>query len=340
MEKHGFFVYYIRSRALVIIFALLSALVFAVMFHAYGLPPQASSYPILVCGAIGTVLAAVDVTRAIIRHRRMISCMQAIEKAKMSETESLLALLPQPWSAEEADWRAISEILSELMRKADETAGMKYDEMVDYYTVWAHQIKTPISSVTLALRDEDSDLSRRISEEMVKIEQYVDMVMAYLRLDSESTDYVFRSCRLDDVIRSSLRRFSTQFIRRKIGLVYEQTDAVVVTDEKWLAFVIEQILSNALKYTERGQIAVTVTETDGITSLSISDTGVGIGKDDLPRIFEKGYTGKNGREDKRASGIGLWLCARICRAMSCKISAESSPAAGTTITIEFPENKS
>lgn len=154
--------------------------------------------------------------------------------------------------------------------------------------------------------------------------------MVYLRLDSESTDFVIRTYDLDGIIRAAVRPFAGEFIGRRLQLHYEPLDYRAVTDEKWLGFVIGQVLSNALKYTSRGGITISMPE-HGI--LSIRDTGMGIAPEDLPRIFERGYTGCNGRTDRRSSGIGLYLCHRVCDALGHTITARSAPGEGTEIRI-------
>ena len=204
--------------------------------------------------------------------------------------------------------------------------------MVEYYTVWAHQIKTPIASMRLQIQSEDSELSRKLDGDLNRIEAYVEMVLTFLRLDSDSTDYVIKEISLDDVIRPAIRKFSRDFISKKLTMDFEPTEASVLSDEKWLSFVIEQVISNAVKYTSSGGIRIYMAESD---VLCIEDTGIGISAEDLPRIFENGYTGFNGREDKRASGIGLYLCKRVCDNLGHKITAESEPGVGTKIMIGF-----
>lgn len=231
--------------------------------------------------------------------------------------------------------------LLEVIRKLKESGmclgdsmNMKYADMVDYYTMWAHQIKTPIASMHLILQKQDSEDSRRLRTELMRIEQYVEMVLCFLRLDSDSTDYVLKEYRLDDIIRAAIRKLAPQFIMKKLVLDYETIDKQVLTDEKWLGFVIEQVLSNSVKYTESGKVKISC---EG-SKLVISDTGIGIAPDDLPRIFDKGYTGFNGRMDRKASGIGLYLCRRICNNLGHGITAESVPGQGTTIAIELERN--
>ena len=166
--------------------------------------------------------------------------------------------------------------------------------------------------------------------DLFKIEQYVEMVMMFLKLEERSRDYVFKKYDLDSIIRETLRKFSGEFIMRKLNLAYEPSEVKVLTDEKWLSFVIEQVISNALKYTPEGSISIKLKEP---CTLCIEDTGIGIAAEDLPRIFEKGYTGLNGRADKQASGIGLYLCRRICDELGHSISAVSEPGKGTCVML-------
>ena len=212
----------------------------------------------------------------------------------------------------------------------------RYTDMLEYYTVWAHQIKTPIASMHLTLQNEDSDAARRASEDLFRIEQYVEMVLMFLRLDADSTDYVIRSYDLDAILKQAVRKFSTQFIYKKLRLSYEGVHTSVVTDEKWLLFVVEQVLSNAVKYTPAGGEITLYLESP--KTLCIRDTGCGIAPEDLPRIFEKGYTGLNGRADKSASGIGLYLCRRILKNLGHSISAQSEVGKGTVISIDLAQN--
>ena len=205
-------------------------------------------------------------------------------------------------------------------------------ETVDYYTVWAHQIKTPIAAMRLLLQDGDFPESAELKEELNRIEQYVEMVLCYLRLDADETDYVFREYDLDGIVRQVVRRHAPAFIRRKLSLAYEPLSARTVTDEKWLKFVIDQILTNALKYTKKGTISITLEEPK---TLCIADEGIGIAPEDLPRVFERGYTGINGRTQNRASGLGLYLCRRICGNLGHPISITSEPGKGTQVRIEL-----
>lgn len=174
-----------------------------------------------------------------------------------------------------------------------------------------------------------------LSGDLMRVEQYVEMVLVFLRLDSSTTDYVIRRHSLDDIVRPAVRRFAGEFIRRRLRLEYQPLDHTVVTDGKWLGFVVEQVLSNALKYTASGSVTIAMDGDD----LCIRDTGMGIAAEDLPRIFEQGFTGVNGRRDRRASGIGLYLCRRICGNLGHTIRASSVPNQGTEIRIGLGQKK-
>lgn len=300
------------------------AVLFALSFVLFRLPVRAVLYPALLCVIVGGVYLAVDFLSVLKKHKEL----QDIRKLSAAMIQSL----PEPATVAEADYIALVQSLCDEAVKLSSDAAMRYGEMTDYYTVWAHQIKTPIASMKLSLQNEDTPLARHLSSELFRIEQYVQMVLAFLRLDSVSSDYVFKTVDLDALVRSAVRKFAPDFIGKKLSLEYAPISKSVVTDEKWLSFVVEQILSNALKYTSSGGIHIYMQSED---VLCIRDSGIGIAPEDLPRIFEKGYTGRNGRVDKSASGIGLYLCRRICRNLGVEISAESTLGEGTEIRLDF-----
>ncbi len=255
------------------------------------------------------------------------------QSVQVFDPDVILEHLPAPSGLLEEDYQELLNLLCRERRELREEMEQRYREMIDYYTVWAHQIKTPIAAMRLMLQEEQTGTNiRALREELRRIEQYVEMVLCYLRLDSNSTDYVIREYDLDEIVKQAVRRHATTFIQKKLRLEYEPLDARVVTDEKWLLFVIEQVLSNALKYTDEGGIAITL---EAPKTLCIRDTGIGIAPEDLPRVFEKGYTGDNGRSDKKASGIGMYLCSRICANLGHGISVDSTPGQGTEVRIDL-----
>ena len=199
-------------------------------------------------------------------------------------------------------------------------------DMRDYYTLWAHQIKTPIAAMHL-LVDEDGEAAR----ELFKIEQYVDMLLSYIRLESDVNDLVLRPCDLDGILRAAARKYARFFIHQGLRLEIQPTGRQVLTDEKWFGFCVEQLLSNAVKYTPKGSISMYV-END---HLVIADTGIGIAPEDLPRVFERGYTGYNGRTDRKSTGIGLYLTRRVLTMLGHQIHIDARPGGGTRVHISL-----
>ncbi len=212
-------------------------------------------------------------------------------------------------------------------------ADARETELMDYYTMWAHQIKVPISAIGLLLQTDHQDIkSEPIKQELFKVEQYVEMVLHYLRIESMSSDLLLKEYDLYDLIKQAVRKYSVLFIYKKITLQMEEFSCKVITDEKWLVFVLEQILSNAIKYTKTGTIFISLDENIPKT-LVIEDTGIGIQQEDIPRIFDRGFTGYNGRMDKKSTGIGLYLTKRILSKLSHTIQVTSQVGKGTRVSI-------
>lgn len=320
------FCQYLKQRRRTFGAGQLFTLIFCISFALYQLPIRAVLYPVMLCCLIGMILLGVDFHRVKQKHRKLqqIRCL----------TDAVVNSFPSVDGVEDQDYQRIIDLLRQEQMQSQTSMNQRFADMVDYYTVWVHQIKTPIASMRLQLQNEDSALSRKLMADLFRIEQYVQMVLMYLKLDSESSDYLIKEYDLDSIIRQAVKKFSGEFINRKLQLHYESVDIKVITDEKWLSFVIEQVLSNALKYTPSGSITIFV---EPEKKLCIRDTGIGIAPEDLPRIFENGYTGYNGRVDQKASGIGLSLCKRICTNLGHCIKAESVVDEGTCITIDLSQ---
>lgn len=245
------FMQYLRQKWRVLAAFTLFAAVLAVCFALYRLPLRAVWYPLALCAALGLSLLTADFLRLRRRHEALCRLRAAPDPAQ----------LPSPAGICEEDYQTLVRALDERARRAETETDARMRAMIDYYTLWAHQIKTPISAMRLTLQSEDSDTARRLSSDLRRVEQYVEMVMVYLRLDSESTDFVIRTYDLDGIIRAAVRPFAGEFIGRRLQLHYEPLDYRAVTDEKWLGFVIGQVLSNALKYTSRGGITISMPST-------------------------------------------------------------------------------
>lgn len=317
---------YIKQKSKILLIILLFCIIFAIVFYLYKLPVEAVIYPSLLCVLFGTILIVLDFAK-IKRRYKILEKLGNMPSAMIDE-------LPSVSNINDYGYQRIIRSLQKEISQLESDSNNRFNDMVDYYTVWAHQIKTPIASMRLTLQNEDTPLSRKLLSDLFRIEQYVEMIMAFLRLDSTSSDYVFKEHNIDTIIRQAVKKYANEFIDRKISLVYNPIDYTVVTDDKWLSFVIEQILSNALKYTQKGSIKIYMNEN---MMLCIEDTGIGIAPEDLPRIFEKGYTGYNGRSDKKASGLGLYLCKRICKNLDTGITVLSEIDKGTIVRIDLKQ---
>lgn len=317
---------YLKQRGKWLLLLLCCGGVFALSFWLYHLPLAAALYSSVLCAVLvlGWFLADYRGQR---EKERKLSRLAALPDDLTEQLEGT------PGSLDEA-YGEIIRNLSHRERSAQLEQQRREADRTDYYTTWVHQIKTPISAMRLALENEDSPLSRSLGEELQRIEQYAQMALTYQRLDSVDTDYMFRVYPIDPLVRGAVRKFAAQFIRKGIRLDYVPIEKTVVTDEKWLSFVVEQLLSNALKYTQQGSVSIYM---EG-ECLCIRDTGIGIAPEDLPRIFDRGYTGCNGRTDKKATGLGLYLCRRICKNLGHTISAESIPGVGTMMKLDLSQH--
>ena len=326
MWNKGILRAYLRRWRTFLLLQLVFFVLFCLVFFLYALPLEPVLYAAVLCLMIGFAVFCRELAHYGRKRRVLRALLSCVESAAFS--------LPEPEDALEADYQALLQAVCAHRAELAAENDNRYRDLTDYFTLWAHQVKTPIAAMQLLLQSDESTHSRELSAELFKIEQYVEMVLSYLRLGSDNTDYLFRRCALDEIVRGCVRKYARLFILRKISLDFQPTQMTVLTDEKWLSFVIEQLLSNALKYTpEGGRIRILK---DGCC-LVIADNGIGIRSEDLPRVFEKGFTGFNGREDKKSTGIGLYLCRQIMNQLNHGLTITSRPGAGTRVYLQFDE---
>lgn len=262
------------------------------------------------------------------------------------------AQLPEATGDVEMLYHRLLENQSIARSESESSAAIRQSQMRDYYSMWVHQIKTPISAMKLLLEAEREELGQLIcddeqsqyllsdnmdsfEDELFRIEEYVSMALQYQRVSSTENDFVLEKVSVDGVIRDTIKKYAKIMIRRHIGINYSGTGQEVYTDGKWLAFMLEQILSNAIKYTPQGFVTIETAEEKDRFFITIKDTGIGIKAEDLPRVFEKGYTGYNGHADKKATGIGLYLCRQMADKLGHTIRMESEIGKGTKVWIGF-----
>lgn len=334
---------------------------------------------VVYAAVLDAILLLITVLVGFFRYSSKVKALSNALKRPVEEQ----AQLPEATDDVEILYHRLLENQSIARSESESSAAVRQSRMRDYYSMWVHQIKTPISAMKLLLEAEREELGQlmcdeeqsqcriadmngcnisatelNISElnasgkqqivytelsdnldsfedELFRIEEYVSMALQYQRVSSTENDFVLEKVSLDGVIRDTIKKYAKIMIRRHIGINYSGTKKQVYTDEKWLAFILEQILSNAIKYTPKGFVTIETAEETNRFFITIKDTGIGIKAEDLPRVFEKGYTGYNGHADKKATGIGLYLCRQMADKLGHTIRVESELGKGTKVWIGF-----
>ena len=332
MIKESIFSFLKIRKVLIIIFTGI-VVIFGILFYLYDIPFDAIIYGCELSFVWCAVCLFIDFYKYYKRHKLLhINREQFFDDAEQ---------LPEHMDIIEYDYQELAKELYQAKQELISKNRIAKKELLDYYGMWVHQIKTPIAALDILLQNTEQMLYQLDEKEMMleaisvsdmkmelfKIEQYVEMALNYLRVEDISSDLVFKKNELDDMVRQVIRKYAKIFISKKIKIDFKPTKACIVTDEKWFIFVLEQIISNALKYTKKGQISIYMKE----KALVIEDTGIGIPAEDLPRIFEKGFTGYNGRENKKSTGIGLYLCKNIMDKLQWNITVDSEVGSGTKI---------
>ena len=332
---------FLKIRKVPIIIFTGIVVIFGILFYLYDIPSDAIIYGCELSFAWCAVCLLIDFYKYYKRHKLLhINREQFFENAEE---------LPEYRDIIECDYQELVKELYQAKQELISKNRIAKKELLDYYGMWVHQIKTPIAAMDILLQNteqflyEEDIVNSRINKrleiiqesipvsdmkmELFKIEQYVEMALNYLRVEDISSDLSFKKHEVDDMVRQVIRKYAKIFISKKTKMNFKPTGSYIVTDDKWFVFVLEQLISNALKYTKQGQISIYMED----KSLVIEDSGIGIPAEDLPRIFEKGFTGYNGRENKKSTGIGLYLCKNIMDKLQWNITADSEVGSGTKI---------
>ena len=240
--------------------------------------------------------------------------------------------------------RIINEVLKECNKSMHENVKYYKDEQIEYreyIETWVHEIKTPIASAKLILENDDSNLSSRINYEMKRVEGFIEQVLYYARSSDVSKDYIIKKFSLRNVVMRAVKNNSRDFINRNIKLNIKEVEGTIFSDAKWVEFIINQIIINAVKFSipNKGEVSIFSKINENNIILTIEDNGVGISEKDIDRVFEKGFTGENGRKFGKSTGIGLYLCKKLCDKLGIGISLISKEGLGTKVNIVFPQGK-
>lgn len=303
---------------------------------------------VVYAAVLDAILLLITVLVGFFRYSSKVKALSNALKRPVEEQ----AQLPEAADDVEILYHRLLENQSIARSESESSAAIRQSQMRDYYSMWVHQIKTPISAMKLLLEAEREELGQLMcddeqsqcllsdnmdsfEDELFRIEEYVSMALQYQRVSSTENDFVLEKVSVDGVIRDTIKKYAKIMIRRHIGMNYSGTAQEVYTDGKWLAFMLEQRLSNAIKYTPQGVVTIETAEEKYRFFITIKDTGIGIKAEDLPRVFEKGYTGYNGHADKKATGIGLYLCRQMADKLGHTIRMESEIGKGTKVWIGF-----
>ena len=320
-DKFFFLKSYLYSRRffLALLILLLGfILLFAFVFDAYR---SLLEYVALLLAFLSFLFIGADAWTSYKAYRG-----QKLQVSAQAQTQTPLEKLLQE-RVEELEYEQKNQLLVEQE---------KYNDLLDYYTLWVHQVKTPIAASSLLIGDlKDKEAKSQLEQELFKIESYVHLVLQYLRLESFHDDLVLKQENLADLVREVVKKYALFFIQQGLSLNLHDLDHTIVTDKKWFLVILEQVLSNSLKYTKEGSIEIYFHE----DSLYIKDTGLGIQNADLLRVFERGFSGYNGRLTQQSSGLGLYLSKKIADQLGHKIAIDSQVGQGTTVSIAFPEKK-
>lgn len=293
---------------------------------------------LLVCGLI--ILIAVisiqqDYSKRCRYYRGIYDALDSMDKKQY-----IASLLENPTFAD-------AEILYDVLRQAtkamnDEIATyqIQSDEYREYIETWIHEVKLPISCISLLCQNNRSDVARSILKETDKIEAYVDQALFYARSTNLEKDYSIQTSSLDVLVKAAVRKHSKQLIACKTSIQISNMDYIVYTDSKWLDFILGQVISNSIKYKKDHLVlSFSAKEENANIVLYFRDNGIGIPSQDLGRVFEKGFTGINGRRFAKSTGIGLYLCKQLSEKMGLGFNLESGEQCGTTVVITFPKDK-
>ncbi|MFC7393897.1 sensor histidine kinase [Scopulibacillus cellulosilyticus] len=330
---------YIKDKRFLILFYII-LMVFISVFVFLSNTQRMSKGNILYINIVAFIFFAIYIAGDyFVRKKYYVEVKETIEG---SEQNNLDIVLPEPQTKEqEIYYRLISHIQKTQLKRIEKLYDEKRENQ-DFMMSWVHEIKTPIAASKLTIHNSESktkeDILNKLEDELVKIDNFVEQALYYSRIDAFNQDYFIKDVKLKSIVVDSIKKHSKWFINKKISVEMDNLDKDVLSDKKWLTFMIDQMLSNAIKYTEsKGRIRFIGDESDTETTLMIEDNGIGISSRDIDRVFEKGFTGKTGRKNTNATGMGLYLSKKLAEKLGHKISIQSKEGTGTQVIIHFPK---
>ncbi|WP_454072032.1 sensor histidine kinase [Enterococcus alishanensis] len=317
----------LKENAGVIWLYILVVVLFASTFFLYDIPTNVYqdaiifTFPLLI---IFLIIRGIKLTR---KHQKLQHLLQEpILNDWHKQEEEFLTIL-------ESDYQEIITKVTRQTRDMQEQQEKQEKELMDYYSLWTHQIKTPLAALDLMIQTFDQPQKNAMQEETFKIQQYLEMMLQYLRMQSIQQDFRFEVISIEKVVKNVVKKYARFFIHKDLEVDLTQLTGEIITDEKWFSFILEQIIFNAIKYTQIGKITI-YTPVDRLQEIVIKDTGQGILAEDIPRVFQRGFTGYTGRQNQKASGLGLFMSQEIAQELGLNLRLTSKVGVGTEVTID------
>ncbi len=310
---------YLKGNFIKIIVGYAALFLFVLVFFLYGISWAQINYPLFICFLALSLYFVLDFYFFNKKYKELSTML----KEKNYDFSNVQAYNPLE--------QKYIEIMNSSNQSHNENINMlkqKNDTNADYLLLWSHQIKTPLSA--LNLMSQKLPNSGEYMEQLFYVDAYIDMMLQFLKLDNINEDYRFEQFNIGDVIRDSIKFFRPVFINSNTAVQLDNIDVTVLSDKKLLGFVIKQIISNAIKYSPKGLIKIFM---ENNNTLVIEDNGIGIQAEDIPMLFKKGFTGYNGRQHQKSSGIGLFLSHEILTKINHSITISSTPGKGTIVKI-------
>lgn len=330
------FTKYIKDK----IYYILAFIIYIILISIYLKAMEIETPVIIIVVAISTIFFCAGF---IISYMKSNKYLKDIDKMMDNLTEKYLIteIMPKPSRAERLAYYRILKKANKSMLENISIIKQQQKDYKEYIESWVHEIKIPITSVKLLCENNKSDITTKIDEEIEEINNFVEQALFYARMDQVSNDFMIKNINLNNVIKNVLARNKKIMIQNNMKVELNKVNTNCYTDEKWLEFIVNQIIQNAIKYRKEknANIVITISENKENVILNIKDNGIGIKTSEIDRIFDKGFTGTNGRNQKKSTGIGLYLCKRLCQEIGMEIEANSKENEFTEIKIIIPRNK-
>lgn len=327
---------YCKDHVIPIVLYFASSVYIAFLLYGYYVP-------VLLCIQVFLVMLTVGFAIFFFNYYRSARFFKDLHQRlnKLDQKYLVCELVEEPTFHE---LREIYEVLYEVNKSMNDHIH-EYEMMIkdfkEYIELWIHEVKIPLAAAELMIENGVNANDVSLVEELDKVKALVEQVLFYIRSENVEKDYLIKSSNLKDIVAQVIRTHRKSFIYKKIRLDMDIEDTMVKTDAKWMEFVVGQIVANGIKYANKQDacIHIGVKQKDNQTILYIEDNGIGIDAQDIKRVFEKGFTGENGRKQYNSTGMGLYLCKSLCDKMNHEITISSKRLEGTIVEIIFPEYK-